>query len=74
MRLEVHRRFALLAVLLCLQCAAAMLTVRRDPTDRFRAACVSGLVWVVVRKVQRDALEGSGQPRRRRAAVPTELG
>jgi hypothetical protein len=55
MKPDVHRRFALLAVLLCLQCAAAMLTVRRDPTDRFRAACVSGLVWVALRKVQKEA-------------------
>ena len=42
-------------MLLCLQCAAAMLTVRRDPTDRFRAACVSGLVWVALRKLQKEA-------------------
>jgi hypothetical protein len=57
--LDARRRFALLAVLLCLQSAAAVLAVRRDPTDRFRAACVSGLVWVALRKIQRQAPKGA---------------
>jgi hypothetical protein len=42
-----------LAVLLCLQAAACMLAVRRDPVDRFRAACVSGLVWGSLRRLDR---------------------
>ncbi len=44
---------AALAVLLCLQAAACMLAVRRDPTDRFRAACVSALVWTSLRRLDR---------------------
>src|SRR4029079_9087828 len=35
---------AALAVLLCLQAAASMLAVRRDPVDRFKAVVVSRLV------------------------------
>jgi hypothetical protein len=44
---------AALAVLLCLQAAACMLAVRRDPADRFRAACVSALVWTSLRRLDR---------------------
>lgn len=44
---------ATLAVLLCLQAAATMLAVRRDPVDRFRAACVSALVWESLRRLDR---------------------
>ena len=44
---------ATLAVLLCLQAAATMLVVRRDPVDRFRAACVSALVWESLRRLDR---------------------
>jgi hypothetical protein len=42
-----------LAVLLCLQAAASMLAVRRDPVDRFRAGVVSGLVWESLRRLDR---------------------
>ena len=44
---------AALAVLLCLQAAACMLAIRRDPVDRFRAAAVSGLVWGSLRRLDR---------------------
>ena len=30
-----------------------MLAVRRDPVDRFRAACVSALVWESLRRLDR---------------------
>jgi hypothetical protein len=43
-----------LAVLLCLQAAAGMMAVRRDPVDRFRAACVTGLVWESLRRLDRQ--------------------
>ncbi len=59
MNLDARRRFVLLAVLLCLQSAAAMLAIRRNPTDQFRAACVSGLVWVALRKIQRQSPRGA---------------
>jgi hypothetical protein len=42
-----------LAVLLCLQTAASMLAVRRDPVDRFKAVVVSGLVWESLRRLDR---------------------
>ena len=44
---------AALAVLLCLQAAASMLAVRRDPVDRFKAVVVSGLVWESLRRLDR---------------------
>jgi hypothetical protein len=52
-RRKLNSHMAALAVLLCLQAAACMLAVRRDPVDRFRAACVSGLVWTSLRKLDR---------------------
>jgi hypothetical protein len=51
MRRALNNHMAALAVLLCLQAAACMLAVRRDPVDRFRAACVSGLVWTALRRL-----------------------
>jgi hypothetical protein len=45
---------AALAVLLCLQAAASMLAVRRDPVDRFKAVVVSGLVWESLRRLDRQ--------------------
>ncbi len=42
-----------LAVLLCLQAAAGMMAVRRDPVDRFRAAVVTALVWESLRRLDR---------------------
>jgi hypothetical protein len=59
MQLDARRRFVLLAVLLCLQSAAAVLAVRRDPGERFRAACVSGLVWVALRKIREETPRSS---------------
>ena len=44
---------AALLILLCLQAAASMLAVRRDPVDRFRAVVVSGLVWESLRRLDR---------------------
>lgn len=52
-RRSLNNHMAALAVLLCLQAAACMLAVRRDPVDRFRAACVSGLVWTALRRLDR---------------------
>jgi hypothetical protein len=43
---------AVFAVLLCLQATATMMAVRRDPSDRFRAAAISGLVWVSLRRLR----------------------
>ena len=51
------RQLTVLVVLLCLQVAASMIALRRDPVDQFRAACVSGLVWVGLRRVQRQQQE-----------------
>lgn len=45
---------AVFAVLLCLQATATMMAVRRDPSDRFRAAAISGLVWVSLRRMTAD--------------------
>ena len=45
---------AALAVLLCLQAAASILAVRRDPVDRFKAVVVSGLVWESLRRLDRQ--------------------
>jgi hypothetical protein len=53
MRRIVGHHLTALAVLLCLQAAASMLAVRRDPVDRFRAAVVSGLVWESLRRLDR---------------------
>jgi hypothetical protein len=52
MRRVLTGQFTVLAVLLCLQAAASMMAVRRDPLDRFRAATVSGLVWVSLRRIE----------------------
>ena len=52
-RRALNNHMAALAVLLCLQAAACMLAVRRDPIDRFRAAVVSGLVWTSLRRLER---------------------
>jgi hypothetical protein len=30
------------------------MAVRRDPSDRFRAAAISGLVWVSLRRMTAD--------------------
>jgi hypothetical protein len=48
------RQLTVLVVLLCLQVAASMIALRRDPVDQFRAAAISGLVWVGLRRVQRQ--------------------
>jgi hypothetical protein len=53
MRRFLGHHMAALAVLLCLQAAASMLAVRRDPVDRFRAVVVSGLVWESLRRLDR---------------------
>jgi hypothetical protein len=53
MRRLLSNQVTVLAVLLCLQAAASMLALRRDPVDRFRAACVSGLVWGSLRRIER---------------------
>ena len=53
----ISRQLSVLVVLLCLQIAASMIVLRRDPVDQFRAACVSGLVWVGLRRVQRQQQE-----------------
>jgi hypothetical protein len=52
----------MLAVLLCLQVAASMMALRRDPVDRFSAACISGLVWRQLRKMGAPGT-ASGSPR-----------
>jgi hypothetical protein len=64
MRRFLNGHFAVLAVLLCLQATATMMALRRDPEDRFRAATVSGLVWVSLRRI---APSGSGRRMRLRA-------
>ena len=51
MRRFFRGNFAVFAVLLCLQATATMMAVRRDPQDRFRAAAISGLVWVSLRRL-----------------------
>jgi hypothetical protein len=56
---------AVFAVLLCLQASATMMALRRDPSDRFRAAAISGLVWVSLRRI---GPAGSG--RRLRTTAP----
>ncbi|HKV66516.1 MAG TPA: hypothetical protein VJN72_00395 [Gaiellales bacterium] len=53
MRRFLGHHMAALAVLLCLQAAASMLAVRRDPVDRFKAVVVSGLVWESLRRLDR---------------------
>jgi hypothetical protein len=53
MRRIVGHHLTALAVLLCLQAAASMLAMRRDPVDRFRAVVVSGLVWESLRRLDR---------------------
>ena len=53
MRRTLGHHLTALAVLLCLQAAASMLAVRRDPVDRFRAVVVSGLVWESLRRLDR---------------------
>jgi hypothetical protein len=50
----ISRQLSVLVVLLCLQVAASMIALRRDPVDQFRAAAISGLVWVGLRRVQRQ--------------------
>jgi hypothetical protein len=55
MRRSLHHHLVWLAVLLCLQATAAMLAFRRDPVDRFQAACLSGLVWESTRRLKRAA-------------------
>jgi hypothetical protein len=52
MRRVLKGQFTVLAVLLCLQAAASMMALRRDPLDRFRAAAVSGLVWVSLPRIE----------------------
>jgi hypothetical protein len=46
------RQLSVLIVLLCLQVAASMIALRRDPVDQFRAAAVSGLVWIGLRRIE----------------------
>jgi hypothetical protein len=53
MRRILSSHMTALAVLLCLQAAAGMMAVRRDPVDRFRAAVVTGLVWESLRRLDR---------------------
>ena len=53
MRRTLGHHLTALAVLLCLQAAASMLAVRRDPVDRFKAVVVSGLVWESLRRLDR---------------------
>ena len=54
MRRFLRHNMAALAVLLCLQAAASMLAVRRDPVDRFKAVVISGLVWESLRRLDRQ--------------------
>ncbi len=44
-RRAIARHLAAAAVLLCLQAAATVMSLRRDPLDRFQGTAVSGLVW-----------------------------
>ncbi len=53
MRRILGHHLTALAILLCLQAAASMLAMRRDPVDRFRAVVVSGLVWESLRRLDR---------------------
>ena len=53
MRRALNNHMLALAVLLCLQAAAGMMAVRRDPVDRFRAAVVTALVWESLRRLDR---------------------
>ena len=53
MRRILGNHLTALLILLCLQAAASMLAVRRDPVDRFRAVVVSGLVWESLRRLDR---------------------
>jgi hypothetical protein len=52
-RRALNNHMLALAVLLCLQAAAGMMAVRRDPVDRFRAVVVSALVWESLRRLDR---------------------
>jgi hypothetical protein len=52
-RRALNNHMLALAVLLCLQAAAGMMAVRRDPVDRFRAAVVTALVWESLRWLDR---------------------
>jgi hypothetical protein len=52
-RRALNNHMLALAVLLCLQAAAGMMAVRRDPVDRFRAAVVTALVWESLRRLDR---------------------
>ncbi len=62
MRRQISRQTATIAVLLCLQMAACMLAIRRDPVDRFSAACISGLVWRSLRKLDAPGTGPSHAP------------
>ena len=62
MRRSVHQHLLWLAVLLCLQATAGMLAFRRDPADRFQAACLSGLVWESTRRLKRVADQAAIAP------------
>ncbi len=46
------RQLSVLVVLLCLQVAASMIALRRDPVDQFRAVAISGLVWMGLRRIE----------------------
>ena len=63
MRRLITRQAATLAVLLCLQVAASMMALRRDPVDRFSAACVS---WAGVAVAAEDGRPGTASGLRAR--------
>jgi hypothetical protein len=57
-----QRHFATFLVLLCLQAMATVMSLRRDPLERFEAAAVSALVWTSL-EAHRRGLRGAGAVR-----------
>ena len=49
MTTSIARNLATAAVVICLQLTATVMTLRRDPIQKFQGAAISGMLWVGLR-------------------------
>jgi hypothetical protein len=59
MRWAASRHFTTALAILCIQAMATVLTLRRDPVDRFEGAVATALTWEAVRRMRAGELSRS---------------
>lgn len=56
MRSAAARHLTTALLILCIQAMATVLTLRRDPVERFEGAVATALTWEAVRRMRRAEL------------------